>query len=356
MRRAKLMQKRRGIVLGCGAIAREHLFALQFSKDVEVVAVCDLSTARAESIAERYRIPAFFTSHTEMLSKTEADFVHITTPPQSHFTLSRDCLEAGFNVICEKPITQSFAEFEILRDIAAHRNLVLIENQNYRTHSTIRQIKAMVDKGELGEIIEVQVQVHMNIHAKGSVFSDPNLPHFSATMKGGVAGDFLTHMTYIAQMFIGYQATATPHWSEHRQSSFGKDEFRAVLQGESARAYLSFSGNAQPIGFWLKVIGTEGQAEANLFEGPRLTVRRPRGGGPLATFKDGLSESKAVLSSTVTSLYRKFSGAARYDGLQQFLESAYGGLEDRTMLPVSIEQLEATTRIVDEFCTARGNT
>jgi predicted dehydrogenase len=344
------------MVLGCGAIAREHIFAAQCSSNIEIVAVCDLSPARAESIAERYRIPAFFMSHKEMLANARADFVHITTPPQSHFALTRDCLEAGFNVICEKPITQSFAEFEILRDIAAKNELVLTENQNYRMHSSTRRIMAMMEKGELGEIIEVQVQIHVNIHAKGSVFSDPNLPHFSTTMKGGVAGDFLTHMTYIAQMFIGYEATATPLWSEHRQSSFGKDEFRAVLQGERARAYLSFSGNAQPMGFWLKVIGTEAQAEANLFEGPRLTVRRPRGGGPLATLKDGLSESKSVFKGAIGGLYRKFSGEARYDGLQEFLEAVYGGLDDRQRLPVSISQLESTNRLVDEFYTSRGNT
>jgi predicted dehydrogenase len=349
------VRKRRGMLLGCGAIAREHIFALQFSEKAEIVAVCDLSPARAEAIAERFKIPNFFTNHREMLEKVEADFVHVVTPPQSHFPLAKECLEAGFNVICEKPITQTFAEFETLKALAESRNHLLLESQNYRMHSSTRRIKAMMDSGELGEIVEVQVQVHISIHGKGSVYGDANLPHFSTTMRGGVAGDFLTHLTSVALLFTGCNVTASSYWGDLKPSSFGKDEFRGVLTGPKARAYLSFSGNAQPMGFWVKVIGTESQVEANLFEGPRLTHRKPRGGGPLATFKDGLVESKTIFKSTFGSLYRKFSGEARYDGLLEFLEQCYDGLDDPALSPVSKQELATTCRIVNEFCDARGN-
>ncbi len=349
------MRKSKVAILGSGAIAREHIFALQESKLVEVIAVCDLSPARAESLAERFGIAHWFTNHLEMLEKTASDFIHITTPPQSHFALSKDCLERGRHVICEKPITTAVAEFEILRDIARSKNLRLFENQNYRMHSSVRKIEDLAKSGALGEIIEVQIEVRLNIHAKGSIYNDPNLPHFAATMRGGVAGDFLTHMTYLAQMFIGYKAETQVLWNTfNNNSTLGQDEFRAQMLAGKSRGYLSFSGNAQPPAFWVRVIGTNGLAEANLFEPPRMTLRKlRRSAAPIATFVDGIAEAKAVFRGTFGGLYRKFSGAARYDGLQSYLESCHAAREDESLSPVTLQQLESTGRLIEKLCEPR---
>ncbi len=352
------MQNRKAILIGAGAIAREHIFAIQFIENIEVAAICDLSPARMESNAERFNIPLCFANYAEMLDKVKADFVHITTPPQSHYPIMKDCLERGFNVICEKPITSDLAEFQTLRRIAETNQLTLFENQNYRTQSTVKRIKAMADAGELGDIVEAQVSVCLDIHATGSVYNDPNVPHFSARLKGGVAGDFLTHMTYLAQMFIGTNAEPHEFWKNFRtDSKLGRDEFRAVLLGAKARAYLSFSGNAQPPGFWLKVIGTKAQVETNLFEPPRITTRKLRGaGGPISTFKDGLVEAKDIVRGTFGGLYRKFSGSARYDGLQEYIEKCYASLDTRAAAPVSIDEIEDCSRLVDAFCNGRQRT
>ena len=342
------MPKKRAVFIGTGAIAREHLFAMQFIEEIEVEAVCDLSPARAESTADRFKIARWYSDSNEMLDNTKADFVHITTPPQSHFALTKDCLERGLNVICEKPITNTYEQFQAVRAIAESKGLLLIENQNFRTQSTINRIAGLVDAGELGDVVEAQVQVHMNIYAPGSVFMDANVPHWSATMKGGVAGDFITHMTYIAQMFIGGRAEVATVWKKFAPGAAGPDdEFRAVLKGERAIGYLGFSGNAQPTGFWLKVIGTKGQAEANLFEPPRMAVRRLRdGAAPLATLKDGIVEGRDIIGGSLSGLYGKFSGAARYDGLEEYLRRCYAALDSRDAAPVTLQQIDDSSRLV----------
>ncbi len=343
--------------IGTGAIAREHLFALQFINEVEAVALCDLSPARAESSAERFKVPRWFTSHAEMLEKTKPDLVHITTPPQSHFSLAKYCLEAGFNVIVEKPLTSSFQEFGILRRLAENRGVRLIENQNYRCHSSVRKLHDMYKAGTFGELIEVQIEVHINIHGEGSVYRDNNVPHFTATMRGGVVGDFITHMTYLAQMFIGNQAKVKTLWkNQSGDTSALADEFRAVLQTEKALAYLSFSGNAQPNGIWLRVIGTKGQGEANLFEPPRVSFRMLRGGAaPIATLRDGIAEGIAIAKTSVGGLYRKFSGAARYDGLEDYLRNCYQSLGNPGMAHASIDDFEATQFLVEAMCSKENS-
>lgn len=345
------MRKKTAAFIGTGAIAREHMFAMQFIDGVEVAALCDLSPARAESSAERFKVAKVYTSHAEMLDAVRPDFVHIATPPQSHFALAKDCLERGFNVICEKPIASSLEQFQTLKGIAEAKSLLLIENQNYRTNSSVQKILALKDAGELGDILDVQVELQVDVHGKGSVYVDPNVPHFTATLKGGVVSDFITHMAYLAQLFIGPEAKAATVW--RRQAGSGtepNDEFRALLQSPTGAGYLSFSGNAQPQGFWLKVQGTKARAEANLFDAPRMSVRRQRGEPPpLATVKDAIVEARNISGGSLTSLYRKFSGKARYDGLEPYLRQCYAALDDRGALPATLADIEATYRLIEQL-------
>src|SRR6187431_1588386 len=99
------MSKLTGVLIGCGAIAREHLAALNDMPNIGVAGVCDLSPARAEATAERFGVAKWYTDFEVMLADTKPNLVHITTPPSSHYPIARTCLNAGLNVLCEKPIT-----------------------------------------------------------------------------------------------------------------------------------------------------------------------------------------------------------------------------------------------------------
>ena len=127
-----------GVLIGCGAIAREHLAAVANLKNVEVAAVCDLSAARAEATAERFGIAKWYSSYEQMLTDIKPDLVHITTPPSAHFPIAKTCLAAGLNVLCEKPITVDYQDFVLLKQLAIQNRCMLMENQNLRFHSSIQ--------------------------------------------------------------------------------------------------------------------------------------------------------------------------------------------------------------------------
>src|SRR5215211_214370 len=128
------MKMLKGALIGCGAIAREHLIALAQLENVQVVGLCDLSPARAEATAERFGIKKWCTSYQQLLTETAPDLVHITTPPSSHFSIANACLDAGLNVICEKPITVEYRDFSTLNELAKRNRCVLMENQQLRFH------------------------------------------------------------------------------------------------------------------------------------------------------------------------------------------------------------------------------
>lgn len=338
-------------LIGTGAIAREHLAALSAMPNAAVVGVCDLSPARAEATAERFRVPRWFSDHRQMLAAIRADVVHVTTPPTSHFSIARDCLAAGFNVLCEKPITVELEEFRELKDLATRKGLLLTENQNLRFHSSTRRILELVRSGEMGAVADVQVQVFLDVNAPGSRYVDPHAPHPCLGMRGGAIADFLTHIGYLAHLFAGSAVAMRTAWSKRAGASpLPADEFRALIKGERAMASVAFSANVQPNGFWLRVSGSRLQAEANLFEPPRLTLRRLRSGlPPVMAMIDGLAESRAVRRGAIGGLWRKLAGTGTYDGLPELLSRTYQALEKGEAPPVPLDEIDAVARMVADF-------
>jgi predicted dehydrogenase len=344
------MGKLKGALIGCGAIAREHLAALAELNNVEVVGLCDLSAARAEATAERFGIRKWYTSYQQLLTEAHPDLVHITTPPSSHFSIANACLSAGLNVICEKPITVDYSDFCTLKELATKNQCMLMENQQLRFHSSVLRIRDLISSGELGDLLEVQIFVAVN-SAAGSPYADRNAPHFSLSLRGGIIGDFLPHIAYLMHIFTGSVIDLRTLWTKRVvDSPHPADEFRALIKGERATGYVAFSGNAQPGGFWLIVNGTRMRAEANLFELPRITFRRFRSGEPaLMSLVDGIIESRDGLKGTVAAFWKKLGGVGSYDGLTEIMARTYHAVEMNEPQPVPLEEIDEVARLVDRL-------
>src|ERR1019366_5947619 len=106
------------------------------------------------------------------------DLVHITTPPTAHFSISRNCLTAGLNVLCEKPITVDYKDFALLKQLAIKNRCMLMENQNLRFHSSIQRIQGLIASGRLGDVLEAQIFFFLNLFGRGSPYIDQNATHF----------------------------------------------------------------------------------------------------------------------------------------------------------------------------------
>ena len=337
----------RAALIGAGQIARQHLSCLKTLPGVEVVGVCDLSPAVAESIAERYGVKAWFIDFAAMLRDVKPDVVHVTTPPTSHFRLAMDSLSSGAHVIVEKPATATLAELEQLVSFAGERQLLFTEDHNYVFNHATREIAHWVETGALGPVVHVEVMMALSLFGPGG-FADPNTRHPALTLAGGAISDFLPHFASLAHCFIGAHRRAHSIWTKRRQSILPYDEFHGVVEGERGTATLGFSATAQPDAFWLRVFGERGQASTNLFE-TRLTFERLRDGPkPLQPLFNGLEEGKAVRRAAIGTLMRKFKpGPGTYDGMWNLLAETYTALAKATPPPVPIETVLAVNRMVE---------
>jgi predicted dehydrogenase len=287
-----------------------------------------------------------------MLDAVRPDVVHITTPPGSHFTLAKDALARDAHVFIEKPVTVKYDDFVELRRIAKERNRWLIEDHNYQFNRPVQKILKLIESGEFGDVVHMDLMYCLNLVGKGSSWMDANVPRPDLKLPGGAIVHFVSHLAYLCYLFVGPHRGVRTIWSKRlKESPLPSDEMRALVDGERATAHIGFSAHSQPDGVWLRVHGTKMRAHANLFEG-RLTFEPLRKcAKPLLPIANAYPEAKEVKRSAWRSLGTKLRGApGAYEGLWELVSRVYRALgEQGGASPIPIEQIDHTNRLVADM-------
>ena len=154
---------------GVGAfIGKVHRAAARFNGDVEFVAGA-LSSDPARSREQGVQlglVPAraygtwqeLIAGEKALPAGVRADFVTICTPPAPHLEIAKACLEAGFHVMCEKPMTRNAAEAEELAACVARTRRVFGLMHPYVGYPTVKLARDLVARGDLGRVAKVVVQ------------------------------------------------------------------------------------------------------------------------------------------------------------------------------------------------------
>ncbi|MFT4033456.1 MAG: Gfo/Idh/MocA family oxidoreductase [Siphonobacter sp.] len=141
-------------VVGTGFIGPAHIEALRRLPNVEVAALCEVTSELAATKAAQLGIARSYTFD-DLLKQDDIQVVHICTPNFLHYSQSKAALLAGKHVVCEKPLATVLTEAEELVELAAQTGLVNAVHFNLRYYPLARQMKAMREKGELGEVYSI---------------------------------------------------------------------------------------------------------------------------------------------------------------------------------------------------------
>lgn len=117
------------LITGTGKIVHDWLTIASDLDNTELTAICSTKRSfdKAKELAKQYNIEETFDDYDQALKESKADTVYVAVPNFLHYEFTKKALEAGKNVICEKPFTVEFEEFEELKKLALDKNLVLIE-------------------------------------------------------------------------------------------------------------------------------------------------------------------------------------------------------------------------------------
>ena len=117
-----------------------------------VVGVCDLSTVNVEKVKSQYKDISFTPTDYKDLIKQDLDLVAIATPPETHYEIAKECLEAGKHILVEKPFTKTTKEAEELIELSEKKNLKIFVDHTFVFHPVVRRIKEIISNEELGEV------------------------------------------------------------------------------------------------------------------------------------------------------------------------------------------------------------
>lgn len=121
-----MKNKFRVALIGCGAIAPNHLRAI-IDCDQELCALCDINTDHAEALKKRFDLGdvPIYKSYVDMLETEKPDSVHICTPHYLHAEMVCETLSRNVHVLCEKPLCISYSELDKIEKAVAASNAVL---------------------------------------------------------------------------------------------------------------------------------------------------------------------------------------------------------------------------------------
>ena len=142
-------------VVGSGFMGAAHIDALRRVPGVQVVAIAALDLPRAQELASQFGIPTVVSDWRALLDRKDVHAVHNCTPNNLHFEVNKALIQAGKHVLSEKPLTMTSAESGELVRLAREAGLVTAINFNYRGYPLVQQARAMVAKGDLGDLFVV---------------------------------------------------------------------------------------------------------------------------------------------------------------------------------------------------------
>lgn len=205
---------------GRGAfIGAVHRIAARMDDRFELVAgALSANPENAKASAADLHIAAdrAYTSYEEMLrvEKTRADGIQavvIVTPNHMHFPVAKACLEAGIDVICDKPVTRTLEEALELEQIVKKSGCFFALTHNYSAYPLVRYARELVEQGKLGKVRVVQVEYPQEWLTEAAADDNKQASWRTDPARSGLAGclgDIGTHAFQLARFITQQKLSA----------------------------------------------------------------------------------------------------------------------------------------------------
>jgi NDP-hexose-3-ketoreductase len=220
-------------VWGLGDHAQNRILpALSAMDEIKIIGVCSRNGQVVDACAKKWSCYGWNDSE-QMLNSTEVDIVYIATPIGIHFSLAIQTLEAGKHVWCEKPLTCSYIDTQVLVSLSEKKDKVLTESFMYLYHPQFQRVKKFVDDSK-------------GVHSVICRFGIPTLdkPGFrnSSELCGGALWDVATYtVSALLPLFPDQQVKVIFSEVLTKKGMQVDSEGRAVLRfSQGATAYLEW--------------------------------------------------------------------------------------------------------------------
>jgi predicted dehydrogenase len=346
-------------IVGCGKIADAHVAQIQRIEDCQIVAVCDREPLMAKQLCDRFPIQHSFTDLTELLRESRPDVVHITTPPDGHFELTRLCLEYGANVYVEKPFVVHAHQAQKLIDIAENKGLKLTAGHNYQFSPAARRMRDLVKSGYLGgNAVHIESYYGYNL-------ADPSYArallgdkqHWVRGLPGKLLQNVISHgIAGIAEFLTSDNPQVIAFgFVSPVLKSIGEseiiDELRVIIsEEERTTAYFTFSSQMKPSIHELRVYGSKNGVALDQNHDILLKLRGDKYKSYADKFVPPVQFAKQHLDNLIQNARLFLSNEFHMDsGMKYLIEAFYNSIQKGSPLPIPYREILLTARIMDEI-------
>ena len=246
-------------IVGAGMIVKDFLSFTHELPEIKLEAIVARNIENLKNLQSMYNIKEIFTDLDECLSSPSIDTIYVAVPNNLHYSVAKKALEAGKNVICEKPFTLNYHETVELFELAESKNLILIEaitNQYLPNYLEIKENLSQIGNIRLVECNFSQLSSRYEAFKKGII-----APVFDKNQGGGVLGDLNIYNIHFVVGLFGAPKNSEYYPNIVREVDTSGilileyDEFKVVCIA-AKDTYNNSYANIQGDKGLIKVIGT----------------------------------------------------------------------------------------------------
>ena len=183
-----------------------HLPALKSHPHAETVAICDVISNRAEEMAKKYDIPFVSSDYQEVIELDNLNTILVVTPDDTHHAITMDALDAGLNVLCEKPLAFNARQAREMYEKAEEVGVKHMTFFTFRWPPHYRYLKELIDKGYVGRCFDCHITLFTD-HGREGEYSW----RYDRNHGNGMLSEYGAHMIDQARWLVGDIAKVNAH-------------------------------------------------------------------------------------------------------------------------------------------------
>jgi predicted dehydrogenase len=327
-------------VVGLGWVAQVvHLPILEKLGDASIVAVCDTDKARARYVSTKLGVDRVYTDVESMLKQDNLHAVHVCTSTDSHAAVAIACLEAGKDVLVEKPLARTYAEAEKIVRAAEMNKRRLMVGMNNRFRPDAMILRSFIEAGELGDIFYTKAGWLMRHADKKSWRTKKEMSG------GGVFIDLGIVMLDLSLWMMGYpdieRVSAMTYFHETKGVEDSAVALLRMRNGTTITVEVSWSLNIEDDIYYCNVFGAGGSARLNplrlnkQLHGNLVNMTPAKTEKPQSLYKRSYENEIRHFIGAVRGLHPVISTGAEALQRMRIVEAIYESAKKKKELPIA---------------------
>lgn len=291
---------------------------------------------------KRYPEAAIVNDSESVILDDTIDLVVIATPNNSHFTLAKQALNAGKNVVVDKPFTINSEDAQELIKLAQQKEKLLSVYQNRRFDSTAKTVRKVIDSGMLGTLVEYEAH-----YDRFRNYFRPNAWREEDQPGSGIFYDLGAHLIDEAQMLFGLPNEITADLRVQRPGGKTIDNFELVLSYPNLKVTLKGSMLVREPGPAISLIGTNGSYVKYGMDVQEEALRAGIMPGDLTGWGVEPASSWGKINTEYNGLHLIGNIESEKGDYREYYQNIYQVLAGEEDLIVKPEQAANTIRIIE---------